>query len=73
MAQRLWHSLPIWVTSTSASPISSVVSKGSDATSMPDVVMFSAKSPGPTVRPAAIILSTDSWASRLTCLCHVPE
>ena len=33
---------------------------GTAATSMPLVVMFSAKSPGPTLRPFSTILSMDS-------------
>ena len=45
MAQSLWHSLPIWVTSTTVSPIRSRVPTGRVFSSTPRVLMFSAKAP----------------------------
>ena len=67
MAQpSLWHRLPIWVTSTSASPIRRCVPTGSAFRSIPSVLMFSAKAPAVRGRAhAARIVSTLSSASIL--------
>lgn len=58
-----WHSLPIWVTSTSTSPSFRRVPMGRVCNSMPWVVMFSAKSPGFTSAPLARMKSMDSMAN----------
>src|SRR6185369_8296778 len=72
MAQRVWHSLPIWVTSSRASPTCRRVPIGRLTRSIPLVVMFSAKSPAFTSSPMARILSMLSCASRLTWRCQSP-
>jgi len=57
----VWQILPIWLISSSEEPpILTKLPTGSERRSIPDVVMFSAKSPGPTLSPSATILSIDS-------------
>ena len=73
MAQSLWHSLPIWVTSTSVSPMRRWVPMGRCLRSMPRVLIFSANTPafremGQTAR----MVSTLSSARRLICRCQSP-
>src|SRR5699024_9826745 len=67
MAQSLWHSLPIWVTSTSVSPICRWVPTGRFFRSMPRVLIFSANTPGSRVGSRGRSLSTLSSARRLIC------
>ena len=65
MAQSLWHSLPICVTSTSVSPIRRWVPTGRPLRSMPVVLIFSANMPessGTGLR--ARMVSTLSSANR---------
>ncbi|CAN3986845.1 Helix-turn-helix, partial [Dysosmobacter welbionis] len=73
MAQSLWHSLPIWVTSTSVSPIRRWVPTGRCFRSMPSVLMFSANTPGSSgMGQLARMVSTLSSASREICRCQSP-
>src|SRR5665647_1517115 len=72
MAQPWWHFLPIWVTSSTTSPLPMRVPIGKWARSIPSVVMFSAKAPGVSSNPLARMKSIDSSASRLTWRCQSP-
>ena len=73
MAQCVWHSLPIWVSSSSTPPeVVKRVPRGRCLRSKPSTMRFSPKAPSSTSAPRSLKSSMASKPKRLTWRCHLP-